>query len=558
MTRWRVVVATILLGGFALPLALPLFDLLRQPDAWQAWDDAGRFRELAANTLLLIGGTLALTLPVGITGAVLLYRSDLPGRRFFRFLTLLTLFVPLPLFASAWQAALGTGGWLPLAAWTTGDPDSTSGAIPWKPWAQGLPAAIWVHACAGLPWVVWIVGQGLSWVERELEEDALLCAPPLRVLWSVTLPRCRAAIFAASLWVALQSATEITITDMMQVRTFAEEVYTQFVFGRQTLARAVAVSLPSVVLLAGLAIVAAQRWERTLPPLEGVRTPGCLLSLGRWRWFWLPSIGVVVSVLVVVPLASLIWKAGLGGSPESWSMSVFWQHVVRVPEAHGRLLFDTVMIALLAGILAAALALVSAWLATEARWFHAGLLGLMAVAWAVPGPVAGIGLKETINLLMTMEEKALGLLGFLDRGPLRIQLYDGPSLWPVLWATLLRFFPYAAAMLWSVVRLVPAELRDSARVDGARPWQELCFVIGPMTARECLRAALAIGVLSLGELAAGKLVETPGASTFSHEVFNQMHYGVTGNLAGLCLVLLGMVALGGSAVALASRSKSSA
>jgi ABC-type spermidine/putrescine transport system permease subunit II len=56
----------------------------------------------------------------------------------------------------------------------------------------------------------------------------------------------------------------------------------------------------------------------------------------------------------------------------------------------------------------------------------------------------------------------------------------------------------------------------------------------------------AVAVLSLGELGAGKLVETPGSQTFAHEVFTQMHYGVTNDLAALCLVLLTVVIVGGS------------
>ena len=45
----------------------------------------------------------------------------------------------------------------------------------------------------------------------------------------MTLPRARGAVLAAAAWVALLTAHEITVTDMTQVRTFAEEVYTQFV-----------------------------------------------------------------------------------------------------------------------------------------------------------------------------------------------------------------------------------------------------------------------------------------------------------------------------------------
>ena len=51
---------------------------------------------------------------------------------------------------------------------------------------------------------------------------------------------------------------------------------------------------------------------------------------------------------------------------------------------------------------------------------------------------------------------------------------------PVLWVQVVRFFPCAVAVLWPVVRLLPVELRDAARVDGARPQQELWHVVLPL------------------------------------------------------------------------------
>ena len=59
-----------------------------------------------------------------------------------------------------------------------------------------------------------------------------------------------------------------------------------------------------------------------------------------------------------------------------------------------------------------------------------------------------------------------------------------------------------------------------------------------------VQAALGVTILSLGEVSAGKLAEIPGTKTFAHELFNQMHYGVTNNLAALALILLGLVASG--------------
>src|SRR5262249_20356508 len=152
--------------------------------------------------------TLLLAFPPGGGLAVLLYRTDLPGRSAWRAVLGVGLFVPLPLFALAWQATGGGG---------------------WRPWTQGLFWASFVHAAAALRWVVWLTGLGLTRVEPELEEDAWTAAPGWRVFWRVSCRRAGPAFGLAAVWVALQAAGEIAVTDMALVRTFAEEVLTQFV-----------------------------------------------------------------------------------------------------------------------------------------------------------------------------------------------------------------------------------------------------------------------------------------------------------------------------------------
>jgi ABC-type spermidine/putrescine transport system permease subunit II len=67
-----------------------------------------------------------------------------------------------------------------------------------------------------------------------------------------------------------------------------------------------------------------------------------------------------------------------------------------------------------------------------------------------------------------------------------------------------------------------------------------------------VQTCVGVAVLSLGEVSASKLVETPGSQSFAHDLFNQMHYGVQSRLAALCLVLLLAVTAGGAAFALAS------
>jgi iron(III) transport system permease protein len=543
MTRWRWALAALLSAFLAVPLAAPLEPLVSDPSAWNVWSDAPRLLALARNTCLLLVGTLSLAMPVGVAAAVLLYRTDLPGRYLWRFMALLTLFVPLPLFTSGWQTVLGSGGWLPFPAWSGVGSD----VAVWTPWGQGIVSAIWIHAVAAAPWVILLAGQGLSWVERELEEDALTLLPSRQVLLRITLPRAGAAIGAAALWVSLQTATEISVTDVMQVRTFAEEVYTQIVGGPDVeagVARAVAATLPFVLLSVAVVVAIARRWERRLPPRATFLMPPLLYPLGRWRWPITLLVGAVATLLAGVPLGSLFWKAGRVGAPPHWSaeaMFLYLGQAIRSPD--GVMLRDSLLLAAGAGMLVAALALISCWAARGSRWLRAGMLILMAAAWAMPGPLIGLGLKTVIDRLLAVT----------DSRWLAQALYHGPSPLPLLWIDVIRFFPFAVALLWPVARLVPAELTDAARVDGAAPILELRHVVWPILSSVFARAALAVGVLSLGEVSAGKLVATPGMPSYATDIFTQMHYGVTNELAARCVLLLVLVAAGGVSVVLIER-----
>jgi iron(III) transport system permease protein len=548
-------VALVVVLLIGIPVSQPAILLLAQPSAWGAWADAARLLTLSRNTFYLLAGTLAVSLPLGTLGAILLYRTDLPLRGFFRFLILLTLFVPLPLFTSGWQAVLGAGGWLPLGVWNQprdADPGFTSGGTTWTPWGQGLGSAVWIHSAAALPWVILLVGQGLCWVERELEEDALTSAGPWRVLLRVTLPRSRAAVGMAALWVALQTATDITVTDVMQVRTFAEEVYTQFVVPeplspgegeKGPLARSLAVTFPFVMIVSVLLVWTAGVFEKTIPPRSQMNSPPLVYRLGRVRWGVWAGVVVVGGLLFIGPLLSLVWRAGLEGTPPVWSMRSVLRHMSVVQRTEGPRLRDSLLVAGGAGGLCAALGLTACWAALDARQFRSGLLFLMALAWSMPGPVLGGGLKATIDRLISLTHSAW----------LRQLLWDGPSSAPVLWVDFIRFFPCAVAVLWPVVRLLPVELREQARVDGARPGRELVGVVLPLCAAGVLRAGLAVAVLALGELSAGKLVSTPDAETYAEAIFVQMHYGVTNDLAARCLWLLAVVLAGGALTALAGR-----
>lgn len=504
-----------LLSPLVLPLLLPLGHLFFS-QSWSALLESERVFQLLANTLGVCSFICLLVVPIGLVLALLLFRTDLPGRSALRLALGVALFVPLPLFALAWQS-VGSGGW--------------------RPWSQGiLPAAI-IHALAALPWFVWLTGLALTRVDADLEDQARACTSPIRVLFAVTLRRALPGIALAIALIVLQAAGEIAVTDLMVARTFAEEVYTQFVLGGpNSLGRAVVLALPWTLFAMGAVGIVVRQFANWLPVTANARPP-FTWPLGRYRWPVFVGVIAFLAVYLGVPVLALLQQASGG---EHGSLARLFLELRRALHVNGTLVLDSLGCALLAGLLASVLALHATLAAIGSRPFRLFLFVLTIALWAVPGPVLGFGLKECIEQLMKLEESCLS--GTSLR-PLRDALYYEPNPLPVLWAQVARLFPYAVAILWPAVRDVPRDLRESSRVDGATPWREFRHAVWPSVRSSFWIATLAVSSLAMGELAASKIVQIPSRRTFVEELFNQMHYAATATTASLALIQLATATL---------------
>jgi iron(III) transport system permease protein len=275
--------------------------------------------------------------------------------------------------------------------------------------------------------------------------------------------------------------------------------------------------------------------DRRVPPLQSAGDQRPLISLGQLRSILGFATGATIATLAMVPIGSLIVRLGESGSPPHWSpMSAFavLQKTIRV---HGLGVLASAALAASVGVVAATLALVAAWLSRESNWFRNWIWVAAAVSWAAAGPVIGFGLKQTILFLMSLEDRWSGTA-------MRAALHSTSSMLPVFWAALVRLWPFGLALIWQPVRSVPPFLVEAARIDGASPGQELRHAVWPATRTAWCRSAVAVAVLALGEVSASKIVATPGGETLAHNVFTQMHSGVTTTLSAQCLLLFVLVA----------------
>lgn len=476
-----------------------------------------RTLRLAANTLWLCGLVVAISVPLGTALAVMLARTDLPGRRGLAVLLAGLLLLPLYLQTAAWQAGFGTMGWFSL---------TFSAPV----LLEGWPGAVWVHAVAGLPWVTLIVSAGLIYIPRELEEAALMDGSPGQVLRRVTLRRAWAAVGVAALWVAVSTASEITVTDLFQVRTYAEELYVEFAIGGEP-GQPPLGAIGSTAVVA-LLVVAALALAAGMGPLVRHATQqsalgGLVFGLGRWRWPAALVVALVVLAVVGVPLASLAWKAGVEvrqsglERTREWSLAKCLSIVATSPLRYQRPLFWSAILGCLAASTAVVAAVGLAWAGRRQGLRALPALVLAALSLAVPGPLVGLGLIWVLN------SPDLDWTAWL---------YDRSIAAP--WAALtVRAFPPALLIVWQALASVPDDQVDSAALEGAGRMGIVRRVVLPQRLAALGVAWLIALAVALGELGASILVVPPGVVTLSIEVFNLLHGGYEDEVAGICLAV---------------------
>ena len=478
-----------------------------------------RAGSLALNTFQLCAGAIVISLPLGTVFAVILSRTDAIGRGLARVILVAMLFVPLYLQAAAWDAGFGQLGWYSVAR------DEVA-----KPWLSGWRAAIWIHAMAGVPWVTLLVSLGLQFVGPKLEERASLEGPPLRVLLFVTFPRALPALGVAVVWVIVSTAAEMTITDIYQIRTYAEEVYTSFALGEDA-AEVWASIRPGVILLAWLVVIVVVTVATVVSSV--VRTSvrsNFRFSLRRWRFAG--SIGLWFGLLVVagLPLANLIYRAGVvvrqigDDRMRVWSLLRFWDTVASVPREFLDDFGWSFLIGGWTGFLSLLIALPLGWSIRRGGWKAIPVLCGAAVCLVTPGPMIAVAVE-----------------GFLNHPyPVLIWLYDQTVVAPVC-AVTIRCLPMAIFLAWYGFRSFDETQLENAAVAGVGSVGRFLRIALPQRMALVALIWITTFAIAIGDLATSILVLPPGVNTIAYRIFNLIHYGVRYQEAGVSLVLLTII-----------------
>lgn len=452
------------------------------------WDVLWQERtlQLVLRSLALAGTVAAACLVLGVAGAWLVVRSDLPFRRVAGVLLVLPFAVPSYVAGFTW-----------IAQW---------------PALSGFAGAFLVLTLVSFPYVLLPVAAALRSADPALEEVARSLgksAPRTFVL--VTLRHIRPAATAGTLLVALYVLSDFGAVSLMRFEAFTMRIYTSY---QATFDRTPAAILGCVLVLLAMTLTVGERRARGAAAVRGARgatRPATTVPLGKAR---LPALAGVVALVVLslgVPIYSLLRWLLVGRSagvdiPDL--MSATWGTVT--VSGAGALL--TVVLAVPVGVLAAR---------------HRGPLtrGIEVASFAghaLPGITVGL---------------ALVFFG------IRVApgLYQTTPMLAFAYAVL--FLPLAVGAVRTAVTNAPPVLEDVARSLGKGRVATNVRVTLPLAAPGVLAGAALVFLTCAKELPATLLLRPTGTDTLATELWSSTEIGAFAAAAPYAAVLLVVAAV---------------
>ncbi len=420
------------------------------PTRWFLW-----------TSLVLTGGVTAAVVPVGVGLAILVARTDLPGRRFWLVAGTLPMALPSFVAASSYRALF--------------------------PGLDGLPGAGVALGAVLLPFVFLPTAVALRHLDPALADVARsLGDGPLRAFRRAVLPAVRPAVAGGALLVALGVLGDFGAATTMRAHTFTSLIYSSYLAGAD-LARG---AVQSVLLLGCTAVILAleargrgRGARHRLGP--GAARPLVPVALGRLRW---PA--VVVAVLAV---------GAAGGLPAAGLVRGLVAAVEAESPVGASVVADAARASAAAAGWAAAAALAAALPVALSAARHRERVGRVAetatyVASALPPLV--VGLAVAFLAVRTVP-------GLYRRLPVLVFAY------------VVLFLPLAVVALGARAAQLPLALTDVARSLGRSPGVVAATVTAPLLAPAVASSFALVFLAAFKELPVALLIGPFGFETLA-------------------------------------------
>lgn len=482
-------------GLVALFVAVPLVYIFiramgAEPEAWTRLFQE-RVWKLLGNTLGLVLAVTGSAMLIGVTMAFLTERTDLPGKKIFRWMLAMPLAIPAYIGGIVHLALLRPrGGAIPKLL------ESLVGEPVWTPSPLGFWGAVFILTLFMYPYVYLLSGAAFRALHASLEEASRVFGrTPLQTLFQVTLPALRPGLMAGALLVALDILAEYGTVALLRYETFSSAIFVQL-SGRYD--RSAASVLSGILVLLAIGILWSElrlQGRARFTQMEGNWRPAPLMSLGKWRIPAFLLVLGVVSASLLLPVGVLfVWSIQAIIDPET--MATLFN---TGSQGFGNYVWNSLWSSSLAAVIAVLLSLPVGLLSVRYPNHVTKFISrLCQVGYAIPGVVIALSLVLLINRFLPF-------------------LYATPFV--VVIAYVLRHMPQAVRASESALTQLSPSLEEAARVMGRTSLQTLIQVTLPLILPGLLAGGSLVFLTSLKELPATLLLRPAGFDTLAVRVW---------------------------------------
>ncbi|RFA13257.1 iron ABC transporter permease [Subtercola boreus] len=438
--------------------------------------------ELLVNTVLLVVLGVPVTVVLGVGGAWLVERTNLPGRRVWAVLLAAPLAIPAFVSSYGWVSAIPSIG--------------------------GIGGGLLVATLAYYPLVYLPAVATLRRLDPALEESArALGLGPWGVFARVVLPQLRLAVWGGGLVVALHLLSEYGAFALIRFDTFTTAIVVQY---QSTFAGPAASALG--IVLAGLCLIllvgesATRGTARYSRVGSGAARSAVVQRLGWSAPFALAALAALLVAAIGVPAASLVRWLSIG---DPWSQR-------ELPGA----IIQTAGLAVTGAVVTVLVALPIAWLTVRRPGRLARFLeGAYYLASSLPAIIIALGLVTiTIRIVPALYQ----------------------SVFTVVLAYVIIFLPRALVSLRAGIAQAPVSLEEAARSLGRSPLAARAQVTLPLILPALGAGAALVGLGAANELTATLLLAPSGTRTLATQFWSASSSVAYSDAAPYALLLIAL------------------
>jgi ABC-type Fe3+ transport system permease subunit len=428
---------------------------------------------LLSKSILLAAIIAILTVLIGTGLAFMVYKTQLPLRRFLRIILLIPLFISPYILAAAWN------GFFFFIFENVGFRSSYFGLV-------------LVLTTVYTPLAMLIVGGALANISAQIEESALMMTNTKTMILRIILPLIKPALLSSFVLVFIFSISNFAVPAFFGVKVFTTEIFTQFsAFYKHSFAIIQSVFL---ILICVALLLSEYKYLADAPFLSfgnrGLSTK--LYSNNRLINWSLLLVLLWIVISIVLPFFILIIQSfddGIGKFQEAFNLLL-------------PTFADSIFLAFIASVfivlIGFTVAYYQVWQKQNVRFFNA----LMLLIFVIPSTVFGISLIKFYNhpeLNWIYSTYAIIIIAFVGK-----------------------FSFIAAKLLTNALRQIPKSLNDAAQIAGLKSSQIVLKILLPLALPTLFASFIISFIFSLGELGTTIMVYPPGTELMPIKVFTIM------------------------------------